>query len=80
MQWDSVWQLYRPLGGLPCDVWQRKVLDIAIDEVSGSLSMHTVLPTIRKVVVPTGVTVLLGLRNSPRSRTGTVGTSLPNSL
>jgi hypothetical protein len=35
MQWDPVWRLYIPLGGLPCDVWQRKVLDIAIDEVSG---------------------------------------------
>jgi hypothetical protein len=40
MLWDLVWQLYRPLGGLPYDVWQRKVLDIAIDEVSGPLSMH----------------------------------------
>jgi hypothetical protein len=41
-----VWRLYRPLGGLPCDVRQRKVLDIAIDEVSGALSMHTVPPAI----------------------------------
>jgi hypothetical protein len=40
MLWDPVWQLYRPLGGLPYDVWQPKVLDIVIDEVSGALSMH----------------------------------------
>jgi hypothetical protein len=33
MQWDLVWRLYRPLRGLPCDVRQRRVLDIAIDEV-----------------------------------------------
>jgi hypothetical protein len=40
MQWGPVWRLYRPFGGLPCDVWQRKVLNIAIDEVLGALSMH----------------------------------------
>jgi hypothetical protein len=28
-----------PQRPFPCDVWQRKVLDIAIDEVSGALSM-----------------------------------------
>jgi hypothetical protein len=33
----------------PCDVQQRKVLDIAIDEVSGVLSMHTAPPAIRTV-------------------------------
>jgi hypothetical protein len=41
---DPVWRLYRPLGGLPCDVRQWKVLDIAIDEVSGALSMHAAAP------------------------------------
>jgi hypothetical protein len=40
MQWDLVWRLYRPLRGLPCDVRQRNVLDIAIDEVLGVLSMY----------------------------------------
>jgi hypothetical protein len=45
-QWDPVWRLYRPLGGVPYDVSQRKVLDIAIDEVSGALSMHAVPLTI----------------------------------
>jgi hypothetical protein len=44
MQWDPVWRLYRPLRGLPYDVRQRKVLDIAIDEVSGALSMHVAPP------------------------------------
>jgi hypothetical protein len=67
MQWDPVWQQYRPLGGLPCDIHQQKVLDIAIDEVSGALSMHVAPPAIRTVVVPTGVSVPLGLCNPPRS-------------
>jgi hypothetical protein len=53
-----------------------RVLNIAINEVSGELSMHTAPPTIQIVVVPAGVTVLLGLRNPPRSWTGTVGPSL----
>jgi hypothetical protein len=78
MQWDPVWQLYRPLGGLPCDVRQRKVLGIAIDEVSGALSTHAVPMAIRTVVVPTRVTVLVGLHNPPRSWTGMVGPSLPD--
>jgi hypothetical protein len=39
--------------------------------------MHAAPPAIQIVVVPTGVTVLLGLRNPPRSWTGTVGPSLP---
>jgi hypothetical protein len=33
----------------PCDVQQRKVLDIAIDEVSRALSMYVVPPAIRIV-------------------------------
>jgi hypothetical protein len=53
MQWDPVWQLYRPLGDLPYDIRQQKVLDIAIDEVSGALSIHAVPPAIRTIVVPT---------------------------
>jgi hypothetical protein len=36
---------------LTCDVRQRKVLDIAIDEVSGALSMHTAPPAIQTIVV-----------------------------
>jgi hypothetical protein len=67
MQWDPVWRLYRPLGGLPCDVRQRKVLNIVIDEVSGALSMHAAPPTIWTIVVPVGVTVMLGLHNPPCS-------------
>ena len=39
--------------------------------------MHVTPLAIRTVVVPTGVTVLLGLHNPPRSWTGTVGPSLP---
>jgi hypothetical protein len=45
------------------------VLDIAIDEVLGALSMQVVPPGIQIVVVPVGVTDLLGLRNPPRSWT-----------
>jgi hypothetical protein len=41
------------------------------------LSMHVAPPAIRIVVVPAGVTVLLGLHNPPRSWTGIVGPSLP---
>jgi hypothetical protein len=39
--------------------------------------MDVVPPAIQIVVVPTGVTILLGHRNPPRSWTGTVGPSLP---
>jgi hypothetical protein len=56
---------------------RRKILDSAVDEVSEALSMHMVPPAIWIVVVPTGVTVLLGLYNPPCSWTGTVGPSLP---
>jgi hypothetical protein len=38
-----------PQRPFPCDVRQQKVLDIAIDEVSGALSMHAVPPAIRIV-------------------------------
>jgi hypothetical protein len=68
----------QPLGGLPYDIRQRKVLDTAIDELLRSLSMHAAPPAIRTVVVPAGVTVMLGLSNPPHSWTGTVGPSLPD--
>jgi hypothetical protein len=51
-QCDPVWRLYRPLGGL-FTVTERKVLDIAIDEVSGALSIHVAPLAIWIVVVPT---------------------------
>jgi hypothetical protein len=50
-----------------------KVLDIAINKVLGAMSMHAAPLAIWIVVVPMGVTVLLGLRNPPHSWTGTVG-------
>jgi hypothetical protein len=40
--------------------------------------MHAAPQTIQIVVVPTGVTVMLGLHNPPRSWTGMVGPSLPD--
>jgi hypothetical protein len=39
--------------------------------------MHVAPLAIWIVVVPVGVTVLLGLRNPPHSRTGTMDSSLP---
>jgi hypothetical protein len=39
--------------------------------------MHVVPPTIRIVVVPAGVTVLLGLHNPTHGWTDMVGPSLP---
>jgi hypothetical protein len=38
-----------PRRPFPCDVWQQKALDIAIDEVLGALSMHTTPPAVRIV-------------------------------
>jgi hypothetical protein len=40
--------------------------------------MHVVPPAIWIIVVPAGVTVLLGLHNLARSWTSTVGPSLPH--
>jgi hypothetical protein len=40
--------------------------------------MHVAPLAIQTVVVPVGVTVLLGLHNLPRSWTGMVGPSLPD--
>jgi hypothetical protein len=54
-----------------------KILDSAVDEVSEALSVHVVPRAIQIVVVPTGVIVLLGLCNPPRSWTGMVGPFLP---
>jgi hypothetical protein len=42
------------------------------------LSMHMAPRAIRIVVVPTGMTVLLGLHNPPHRWTGTVCPSLPS--
>jgi hypothetical protein len=41
-----------PRRPFPCDVRQRKVLDIAINEVSGALSMHAAPQPYRLFVVP----------------------------
>jgi hypothetical protein len=39
--------------------------------------MHVAPLAIQIVVIPAGGTILLGLRNPPRSWTGTMGPSLP---
>jgi hypothetical protein len=66
-----------PRRPFPYDVRQWKVLNIAIDEVSRHcLCTRCPRPYILFVLL-VGVTVLLGLHNSPRSWTGTVGPSLP---
>jgi hypothetical protein len=46
---------------------RRKILDSAIDVVSEALSIHVAPLAIWIIVVPTGVTVMLGLCNPPRS-------------
>jgi hypothetical protein len=56
---------------------RQKILDSTVDEVSEAFSMHIVPSTIRIIVVPAGVIVLLGLHNQPCSWTGTVGPYLP---
>jgi hypothetical protein len=56
---------------------RQKILDCAVDVVSETSSMHMVPLAIWIVVVPTGVTVLLGLCNPLCSWTGTVDPSLP---
>jgi hypothetical protein len=58
---------------------RRKILDSAVDVVSEALSMHVAPSVVRTVVVPTRMTVMLGLRNPPRSWTSTVGPFLPDS-
>jgi hypothetical protein len=71
-----VWGVIYAVGLSVATVRKRKVIDIAIDEVSEALSMHAVPPAIWTVVVPTRVIVLLGLHNPPCSWTGTMGPSL----
>jgi hypothetical protein len=56
---------------------RRKILDSVVGMVSEALSMHVAPPAIWIVVVPIGVTVMLGLCNLSRSWTGTVDPSLP---
>jgi hypothetical protein len=57
---------------------KRKILDSAVDVVPEAFSMHVVPPAIWTIVVPVGVTVLLGLRNPPCSWTDVVGPFLPD--
>jgi hypothetical protein len=56
----------------------RKILHSVVDMVSEALFMHVAPPAIRTVVLPVGVTVMLGLHNPPRSWTGMVDPSLPD--
>jgi hypothetical protein len=71
-----VWRLLLdPSKGNPFD--RAEDPSSAVDEVSEALFVHVAPPAIRIVVVPVGVTVLLGLCNPPRSWIGTVGPSLP---
>jgi hypothetical protein len=86
--WSRVWGIIYTVGPgvatvqtprrpFPCDVRHRKVLNIAIDEVSGHCLCSRHPRPYGLFVVPIGVTVLLGLRNSPRSWSNMVGLSLP---
>jgi hypothetical protein len=56
---------------------RRKIIDSAVHEVSEALSMHVAPSAIQIIVVPIGVTVLLGLCNPPHSWTDTLSPSLP---
>jgi hypothetical protein len=60
------------------DLIRQKILDSAVDMVSKTLSMHMAPPAIWTVVVPVGVTIMLGLHNPPHSWTSMVGPSLPD--
>jgi hypothetical protein len=73
----SVVIVQTPRRPFSCDVWQHKVLDIPINEVSGHCLCTRCPQPHGLFVVPAGVTDLLGLHNPPCSWTGTVGTSLP---
>jgi hypothetical protein len=55
-----------------------KILDGAVDVVSEAMSMHVAPSAVQTIVVPRGVTVLLGLHNPPHSWTGMVVPSLPD--
>jgi hypothetical protein len=57
---------------------RQKILDSVVNVVSEALSMHVAPPAIWSVVVPTGVTVLLRLRNLPHSWTSMVDPSIPD--
>jgi hypothetical protein len=58
MQWEpDVATVQTPWMPFPCDIRQRKVLDIVINEVSGALSMHMAPPAIR---------IVCGTRSSDR--------------
>jgi hypothetical protein len=56
---------------------RQKILDNSVNVVSKALSMQVVHPAIQIVVVPVGLTVMLGLCIPPCSWTSTVGPSLP---
>jgi hypothetical protein len=77
MQWDVVWQLCKPLrGNFPMMIGEgprhrhRRGVRGVVYACGG--------PSHTAVVVPIGVTTLLGLRNPPRSWNSTVGPSLPD--
>jgi hypothetical protein len=54
------------------------IIDSAVDMVLGALSMHMAPLAIQTIVVPAGVTVLLGHHNPPHSWADMVGPSLPD--
>jgi hypothetical protein len=74
--WDLVWRLCRPLRGhFPVTAGEGNRHSHR-QGVGGIVYARNTI-AIQIIVVPTGVTVLLGLRNPPRSWIGTVGPSLP---
>jgi hypothetical protein len=64
--WSRVWRIIYAVGprvatvqtpyrNFSCDIWRWKVLNIAIDEVSGALSMHA---------APSAIWIVCGTRRS----------------
>jgi hypothetical protein len=72
----NVATILTPRRPFPCDVRQWKVLDIAIDEMLGAMSMQQCPRPYELFVVRKGVTVMSGLHNPPCSWTGMVGPCL----
>jgi hypothetical protein len=66
MQWDPVWRLYKPLGG-PFPITVVEAPRHSHRQGVGGIVYARGALAIRIVVVLAGVTILLGLRNSPRS-------------
>jgi hypothetical protein len=76
MQWDPVWRLHKPLGGY-FPVTARDGLRHSHQRGLEGIVYARGAPGHTDCCDTAGVTIMLGLRNPPRSWTGMVGPSLP---